>query len=109
MLSVHNHAGELRWLRVNGLPYQDDLGRFAGYRGAASDVTAQYQAERLLAHYTQVLQQEVSAKTSQLQQINVELAFSEHRYRTMLAAAPVGVAEVNADGICLFVNAPGAP
>jgi diguanylate cyclase (GGDEF)-like protein/PAS domain S-box-containing protein len=106
MLSVHNHAGELRWLRVNGLPYQDDLGRFAGYRGAASDVTAQYQAERLLAHYAQVLQREVSAKTSQLQQTNVELAFSEHRYRTMLAAAPVGVAEVDADGICLFVNTP---
>lgn len=106
MLSVRNHAGELRWLRVNGLPYRDELGRFAGYRGAATDVTTQYQAERLLASYTQVLQQEVSAKTMELQQINRNLVFSEQRYRTMLAAAPVGVAEVNAEGRCQYVNAP---
>ncbi|CDH45090.1 putative Diguanylate cyclase [Candidatus Contendobacter odensis Run_B_J11] len=106
MLSVCNHAGELRWLRVNGLPYRDDLGRFAGYRGAATDVTSQYQAERLLAGYTQVLQREVSAKTTELQRINRDLVFSEQRYRTMLAAAPVGVAEVDAAGRCQYVNFP---
>lgn len=106
MLSIHNHAGELRWLRVNGLPYRDELGRFAGYRGAATDVTPQYQAERLLADYTQVLQREVSAKTTELQRSNRDLAFSEQRYRTMLAAAPVGVAEVDAAGCCQYVNSP---
>ncbi len=106
MVSVHNHAGELRWLRVNGLPYRDELGRFAGYRGAATDVTTQYQAERVLADYTQVLKREVNAKTIELQRINRTLLFSEQRYRTMLAAAPVGVAEVDAAGHCQYVNFP---
>ena len=106
MLSVCNHANELRWLRVNGLPYRDELGRFAGYRGAATDVTPQYQAERVLADYAQVLQQEVHAKTTELQRINRDLAFNEQRYRTMLAAAPVGVAEVDAAGRCQYVNFP---
>ena len=51
LLSIRNHAGESRWLRVNGLPYQDELGRFAGYRGAATDVTTQHVAELVLADY----------------------------------------------------------
>lgn len=104
MLSVRDHAGETRWLRVNGVPYRDELGRFAGYRGAATDVTSQFMAERVLADYAQRLQQEVRAKTAELQRINRDLSFSEQRYRAMLAAAPVGVAEVDAEGRCRYVN-----
>ena len=106
LLSIRNHAGELRWLRVNGLPYQDELGRFAGYRGAATDITTQHVAELVLADYADQLRREVAAQTAELQRINRDLAFNEQRYRAMLAAAPVGMAEVDAEGRCQYVNFP---
>ncbi len=106
LLSIWDHAGEVRWLRVNGLPYQDELGRFAGYRGAATDVTTQHVAEQVLADYADQLRWEVAAQTAELQRINRDLAFNEQRYRAMLAAAPVGVAEVDAEGCCQYVNFP---
>ncbi|MDG4595200.1 MAG: diguanylate cyclase [Candidatus Contendobacter sp.] len=106
LLSIWDHAGEVRWLRVNGLPYQDELGRFAGYRGAATDITTQYVAEQVLADYADQLRREVAAQTAELQRINRDLAFNEQRYRAMLAAAPVGMAEVDAEGCCRYVNFP---
>lgn len=106
LLSIRNHAGELRWLRVNGLPYQDELGRFAGYRGAATDITTQHVAELVLADYADQLRREVATQTAELQRINRDLAFNQQRYRAMLAAAPVGVAEVDAEGRCQYVNFP---
>mgnify|MGYP000984610847 CR=1 FL=1 len=106
LLSIWDHAGELRWLRINGLPYQDELGRFAGYRGAATDITTQYVAEQVLADYADQLRREVAAQTAELQRINHDLTFNEQRYRAMLAAAPVGMAEVDAEGRCQYVNFP---
>lgn len=104
LLSIRNHAGNLRWLRVNGLPYQDELGRFAGYRGAATDVTTQYVAERVLSDYAEQLRREVAVQTAELRRVNRDLAFGERRYRTILATAPVGVAEIDAEGRCRYVN-----
>jgi diguanylate cyclase (GGDEF)-like protein/PAS domain S-box-containing protein len=106
LLSIRNHAGEPRWLQVNGLPYQDELGRFAGYRGAATDVTTQHVAEQVLADYADQLRREVAAQTAELRRVNRDLAFNEQRYRAMLAAAPVGMAEVDVEGRCQYVNFP---
>ncbi len=106
LFGVRNHAGQVRWLRVNGLPYWDELDRFAGYRGAATDITTQYQAERVLADYAEQLRREVAAQTAELRRVNHDLAFGERRYRTMLATAPVGVAEVDVAGRCQYVNFP---
>jgi diguanylate cyclase (GGDEF)-like protein/PAS domain S-box-containing protein len=106
LLSIRNHAGETRWLRVNGLPYQDELGRFAGYRGAATDVTTQHVAEQVLADYADQLRREVATQTTELQRTNRDLAFNQQRYQAMLAAAPVGIAEVDAEGRCQYVNFP---
>gem|GEM_PF-1303511 len=106
LLGVRNHAGQVRWLRVNGLPYWDELGRFAGYRGTAADITTQYVAERVLADYAEQLRREVAAQTAELRRVNHDLAFGERRYRTMLATAPVGVAEVDVEGRCRYVNYP---
>jgi diguanylate cyclase (GGDEF)-like protein/PAS domain S-box-containing protein len=106
LLSIRNHAGEGRWLRVNGVPYYDELGRFAGYRGAATDVTTQHVAELVLADYADQLRREVATQTAELRRVNRDLAFGERRYRTMLATAPVGVAEVDAEGRCQYVNFP---
>ena len=106
LLSVRDDADEVRWLRVNGVPFRDELGRFAGYRGTATDVTTEYRARQVLADYADQLQREVAAQTAELQRINRDLAFNEQRYRTMLAAAPVGMAEVDAEGRCQYVNFP---
>ena len=106
LLSVRDDAGEVRWLRANGVPFRDELGRFAGYRGTATDVTTEYMARQMLADYADQLQREVAAQTAELQRINRDLAFNEQRYRAMLAAAPVGMAEVDADGRCQYVNFP---
>ena len=106
LLSVHDEAGEVRWLRVNGVPFRDELWRFAGYRGTATDVTTEYHARQVLADYADQLQREVAAQTAELQRINRDLAFNEQRYRAMLAAAPVGMAEVDAEGRCQYVNFP---
>ena len=38
----------VRWLRVSGVPYFGNDGEFLGYRGSASDVTAQREAEQTL-------------------------------------------------------------
>jgi diguanylate cyclase (GGDEF)-like protein/PAS domain S-box-containing protein len=106
LLGVRNHAGQVRWLRTNGLPHWDELGRFAGYRGAATDITTQYVAERVLADYAEQLRREVAAQTAELRRLNHDLAFGERRYRTMLATAPVGVAEVDVAGRCQYANFP---
>jgi PAS domain S-box-containing protein len=37
--------GRTLWIRLSGLPVFDEDGRFDGYRGVASDVTAQFMAE----------------------------------------------------------------
>jgi len=37
-------AGRLRRLRVNAIPFFDEAGRFAGYRGASRDVTAEIES-----------------------------------------------------------------
>jgi PAS domain S-box-containing protein len=37
--------GAIRWLRVSGMPVYDEAGRFQGYRGTGTDITAEYHAE----------------------------------------------------------------
>ena len=41
-----DHAGRTRTLRVSGKPVADDQGRHLGYRGTATDITAEIEAER---------------------------------------------------------------
>lgn len=43
-----NSRGETRWLSINGMPFFDAQGHFAGYRGTGHDITAQKSAELAL-------------------------------------------------------------
>jgi diguanylate cyclase (GGDEF)-like protein/PAS domain S-box-containing protein len=43
-------AGRTRTLRVAGKPVADDKGRYLGYRGTATDITAEIEAERRAQH-----------------------------------------------------------
>ncbi|MGH6932258.1 MAG: PAS domain-containing protein, partial [Dongiaceae bacterium] len=42
--------GKVRWRKISGKPFFDSRGRFAGYRGAGADITAQRTAEAALTH-----------------------------------------------------------
>jgi diguanylate cyclase (GGDEF)-like protein/PAS domain S-box-containing protein len=45
--------GETRWFCVNGQPVFDEEGRFAGYRGTGSDITARKLTEQRVHHVAQ--------------------------------------------------------
>jgi PAS domain S-box-containing protein len=64
-----NPAGGTRWISVSGEPVFDSRGRFAGYRGVGSDITARKRAEAELrkAH------DELAKKAEELQRSNAEL------------------------------------
>lgn len=44
-----NAGGGLSWVTISGVPMFDGEGRFRGYRGSGSDITARVEAERALA------------------------------------------------------------
>jgi len=46
--SVHDSQGQLRWVSVSGVPFQDAKGHFAGYRGSGAIITARRLAEQAL-------------------------------------------------------------
>ncbi|HEX3210475.1 MAG TPA: EAL domain-containing protein [Geminicoccaceae bacterium] len=49
---VEDDAGRTRTLRVAGKPVTDDKGRHRGYRGTATDITAEIEAERRAQYLT---------------------------------------------------------
>jgi PAS domain S-box-containing protein len=51
-----NPAGGTRWISVSGEPIFDARGRFTGYRGVGSDITARKQAEADLAKKAEELE-----------------------------------------------------
>jgi len=64
-----NPAGGTRWISVTGEPVYDESGRFRGYRGVGSDITARKRSEAQLrrAH------DELAKKAEELQRSNAEL------------------------------------
>ena len=64
-----NPAGGTRWISVSGEPVFDARGRFTGYRGVGSDITArkQQEAELKRAH------DDLARKAEELQRSNAEL------------------------------------
>jgi PAS domain S-box-containing protein len=56
-----NQDGGVRYARVSGRPVFDDAGRFLGYRGAASDVTAEVEADQRADRALALLQDAVES------------------------------------------------
>lgn len=96
-----------RWIQLNGLPLLDELGELTGYRGTAVDVSRSRRAEALLRNYNEELLHEVSERTRALRKTNSELAAKERHLQVLLAAAPVGVLELDDAQCCRYLNANG--
>ncbi len=96
-----------RWIRVSGQPVLDDAGELAGYRGTAVDVSLARQAEALLRNYNEQLLKDVTERTRDLRQANSELQAKERHLQVILAAAPVGVLELDEEAHCRFINVNG--
>lgn len=57
-----------------------------------------------IASYQAELYAQVHAELAQRAHMQTVLQESEERFRTLSAAAPVGILQANADGICLYAN-----
>ena len=95
------------WAQLNGLPLLDETGELVGYRGTAVDISRSREAEELLRNYNERLLTEVAERTRDLHQSNAELATKERHLQVLLAAAPVGVLELDEDQRCRFINVNG--
>ncbi|MEO8411051.1 MAG: diguanylate cyclase, partial [Propionivibrio sp.] len=104
---VRGAGDALRWIKLNGLPLFDELGELAGYRGTAVDVTGERHAEDLLRNYNERLRQDVAERTRELRASNHELEAKERHLQVLLAAAPVGVRELDAAECCRYLNGNG--
>ncbi len=78
--------GKNHWFRMNARPLFDDAGVFRGYRGVASDVTAQHLHEERLRRDKEAAENESRAKSN-------FLAVISHELRTPLNAM-VGFSEM---------------
>ena len=63
---------------------------------------------RLMERYNQQLRREVAERTEALHRINGELVTKEQHLRVLLAAAPVGMLELDAAGCVQYLNANGS-
>ena len=101
-------AGETsRWIQLNGLPLRDESGELSGYRGTAVDVTRSRRAKALLRRYNKDLLEKVEEHTQSLKQTNSKLEIKERRLQVLLAAAPVGVLELDDADRCRYLNVNG--
>ena len=101
-------AGDMaRWVQLNGLPLLDESGVLSGYRGTAVDISRSRRAKALLRNYNKDLLEKVAERTQSLKQTNSELETKERRLQVLLAAAPVGVLELDDADCCHYLNVNG--
>jgi diguanylate cyclase (GGDEF)-like protein/PAS domain S-box-containing protein len=101
-------TGATRWIQINGLPLRSETGEWRGYRGTATDITDAHQAKTLLTDYNSELLKEVAQRTRELRLSNSELVIKEQHLQVLLAAAPVGVMELDNAECCRYLNLDGA-
>ena len=70
----HSSGDEPRYYASNFIPMHDDDGRFVGLMGVSQDVTQRRRAERDLLTLNESLEQQVRARTAELQRLNDRLS-----------------------------------
>lgn len=106
-IALRNAEGGAAWIQVNGLPLLDDAGELIGYRGTAVDVSQVRQAEALLRNYNDSLRADVAERTRALHHAYSELETKERHLQVLLAAAPVGMLELDETQRCRLINVNG--
>jgi diguanylate cyclase (GGDEF)-like protein/PAS domain S-box-containing protein len=96
-----------RWVRINGIPLIDESGQLRGYRGTALDITPHWQAREALRTHVVRLEREVVTIIRELRLANQELVDRERHLRILVNAAPVGIAELDLEGHCRYLNPVG--
>jgi diguanylate cyclase (GGDEF)-like protein/PAS domain S-box-containing protein len=97
-----------RWIQLNGQPVWGESGELLGYRGTAVDVSRTRRARTLLRSYNKELLEQVAERTRELRLSNTELASNKRHLQVLLAAAPVGVMELDEKDSCCYLNMNGA-
>ncbi|MBI5900545.1 MAG: response regulator [Rhodocyclales bacterium] len=67
---IADDKGEVRWYSINGEPWFDDSGRFVGYHGTGSNITARKRAEEEVRALNAELERRVRARTAELELAN---------------------------------------
>jgi diguanylate cyclase (GGDEF)-like protein/PAS domain S-box-containing protein len=96
--------GPRRWFSINGLPLWNESGERNGYRGTATEITDAVEARALLSNYNQELLTQVAQRTAELTRSHSELAIKEQHLQVLLAAAPVGLMELDSQDQCRYLN-----
>lgn len=96
-VALHTPVRATRWIQLNGQPVWSPAGEWQGYRGTAVDVSKARRARTLLHSYNQQLREQVAKRTQELQN-------NERHLQVLLAAAPAGVMELDAQARCCFIN-----
>lgn len=104
---IRSNHGETLWIQINGLPVFDSSGQLLGYRGTAIDISPGKRAEAMLRDFNENLLKEVSKRTRELSRSNGELEAKERHLQVLLAAAPVGVIELDDEQRCRYINLNG--
>ena len=77
---IHGNDGKILWTAVSGVPHLDSQGRFAGYRGTGTIITARKQTEEELANQSRMLSEIIEATNVGTGQWNIqsgEIVFNE--------------------------------
>lgn len=106
-IAFRDNEGVLRWIQINAVPLFNEMGELSGYRGTAIDVSRTRKADELLHNYNEELLKEVAERTRELRQSNSETETKERHLQVLLAAAPVGVLEIDEAQRCRFINVNG--
>jgi PAS domain S-box-containing protein len=91
-------------VQISSTPVFDETGRIAYAITACQDITERKQAEKLLADYNQILEQQVVERTAALQKSEAELRQREQELRLITDALPVLISYVDANRRYQFVN-----
>lgn len=93
---VRNDFGG-RWFSISGVPHFDAEGRFKGYRGIGSNITARKAAELELEEHRRHLEVLVERRTSELMAV-------EARATRILESAADGLYGVDSESRITFIN-----
>lgn len=106
-VALQQGAAPQRWFSINGMPLWNESGERNGYRGTATEITDAVEARALLSNYNQELLTQVAQRTAELTRSHSELAIKEQHLQVLLAAAPVGVLELDSQDNCRYLNENG--